>query len=624
MITGWPRKPHDHGNPGQGSPPTTVGESRNNDSEGNNRGTSPDPTRRRSSSDSATPKQTPVPPSLRILSSSASGIQPESSRSHLFSLSDAPSSLSSSSRKLGLFTDKLSHLAGHHHHGHGYSVMPKPSSLNPALLLHPHGRNPEPLGSPTSPTFPPSPTMSNPNKVHTSPSKASYGRTYDSKLVTREMHRLGNLAHLPSGIPALSQAPSVSSLSLPAPGAMAQASMASTSGSDPWGTLHVHILPLFNGEPLRIPIENLNMLVKAHIATAASSPSKALATLEHDTSELIGSGMRTLNAKLAEKEDDKLVGRIVEIWGFFWDQVLPYVEGALLPLQTDPLLSSLYRTPKRPSSPSRQNNKGSISTSLGASLQLSTQHIDVRAVALRSFRDKVILPLAPRLKARLSMVNRQDNFQETTGYQQPRLQQMLLVLTSQSRYRTPTFSLTAQPPQPSTGEAAVLELLRILRSPTPQFDGRQTVKPSTGRARAPSFLSGGLPRDRRGRIAQKQKGASLPNLVSNTISAGDDGDSSGGETPRIGSGGTVVEIEREREREKEREFLEALRSPDPESSNARASVGGWGLGMGHEDSGKIEEEEDEPLDWDQAQAVVERMIGMNSSIPESATRKRVT
>ncbi len=73
--------------------------------------------------------------------------------------------------------------------------------------------------------------------------------------------------------------------------------------------------------------ENLNMLVKAHIATAASSPSKALATLEHDTSELIGSGMRTLNAKLAEKEDDKLVGRIVEIWGFFWDQVLPYVEG---------------------------------------------------------------------------------------------------------------------------------------------------------------------------------------------------------------------------------------------------------------------------------------------------------
>ena len=52
-----------------------------------------------------------------------------------------------------------------------------------------------------------------------------------------------------------------------------------------------------------------------------------MATLEHDASALISSGMVTLNAKLTGIEDDKLVSRIVEIWGFFWDQVLPYVEG---------------------------------------------------------------------------------------------------------------------------------------------------------------------------------------------------------------------------------------------------------------------------------------------------------
>lgn len=46
-----------------------------------------------------------------------------------------------------------------------------------------------------------------------------------------------------------------------------------------------------------------------------------------------------------------------------------------------------------------------------------------------------------------------------------------------------------------------------------------------------------------------------------------------------------------------------IRSPDLDSSAARASVGGWGLGAGHEDVGKAaeEDEEDEPLDWDQAQ-----------------------
>ena len=37
--------------------------------------------------------------------------------------------------------------------------------------------------------------------------------------------------------------------------------------------------------------------------------------------------MVTLNAKLTGIDDDKLVSRVVEIWGFFWDQVLPYVEG---------------------------------------------------------------------------------------------------------------------------------------------------------------------------------------------------------------------------------------------------------------------------------------------------------
>jgi hypothetical protein len=72
----------------------------------------------------------------------------------------------------------------------------------------------------------------------------------------------------------------------------------------------------------------LNQLVKRHIQSVVSnSPARAIATLESETSELIGSGMDTLNGKLVGVEDDKLVGRVVELWGFFWDQVLPYVEG---------------------------------------------------------------------------------------------------------------------------------------------------------------------------------------------------------------------------------------------------------------------------------------------------------
>ncbi|KIY72901.1 HbrB-domain-containing protein [Cylindrobasidium torrendii FP15055 ss-10] len=553
--------------------------------------------RPRASSDSLTPRQSPAPgtttPNLRLLSASTTNLVTSPSASSV----DPSLPPGVSSRTLGgILTDKLQSLAGHH-------IKPNPQ-VHPALLLHPHSisraRSSEPGFSPTLSSFPPLPLMGATSKGAASPSKATYGRAYESKLVTREMHRL---------------APSVSSLTLPAPGTMTQATMNSTSTNDPWGTLHVHILPLFNGEPLRIPIEDLNVLVRRHITTAASSPSKALATLENDAGELINSGMRTLNAKLADKEDDKLIGRVVEIWGFFWDQVLPYVEGALLPLQTDPLLSSLARQPKRGASPTRQPTKGSIS---GMS-SLSTPQIDVRTVALRSFRDKVILPLAPRLKARLSMANRQDNFPETSGYQQPRLQQMLLVLTSQNRYRSPTFSLTAaSQTAPSNGEAAVLELLRLLRSPAPQIPSAKAI---TGRVapRAPSFLSGGLPRDRRGRIAHKQK---LPDRPPEP----EQEELSGGETPRLGSMPPLNldrDAQRELERETQRDFLESLKSPGFAPST-RQSIGGWGLGPGQDESGSKEDvAEDEPLDWDQAQAVVERMVGMQSDASLSRRRNAV-
>lgn len=103
---------------------------------------------------------------------------------------------------------------------------------------------------------------------------------------------------------------------------------------------------------------------------------------------------------------------------------LYFLIQVLLPLQTDPLLSSLYRTPKshRPTSPTRQSGaKSSISSSTSSA---STYHIDVRSVALKSFRDRVILPPFQRLYARLSLSSRQDGLQEANSYQQPRLQQM--------------------------------------------------------------------------------------------------------------------------------------------------------------------------------------------------------
>ena len=81
----------------------------------------------------------------------------------------------------------------------------------------------------------------------------------------------------------------------------------------------------------------------------------------------------------------------------------------------------------------------------------------------------------------------------------------LLVLVSQRSQRLVPLSLTSPPPQPSAGEAAVTRLLRALHAPLASLAPRHNR--TAGGLGAPSFLSAGLPRDRRGRIAQKDIGS---------------------------------------------------------------------------------------------------------------------
>lgn len=124
------------------------------------------------------------------------------------------------------------------------------------------------------------------------------------------------------------------------------------------------------------------------------------------------------------------------------------------------------------------------------------------------------------------------------------------MLSSQSRQLPLTFSLTSPTPQPTAGEAAINDLLRLVRNPCPQYDSvNQKFKNSPAfQSRTPTFLSGGIPRDRRGRIAQKGK---IPQASHDQRNE----DVFGEETPRKGPVSYIIEMERERERE----MLEALR-----------------------------------------------------------------
>lgn len=143
--------------------------------------------------------------------------------------------------------------------------------------------------------------------------------------------------------------------------------------------------------------------------------------------------MLTLNAKLGDVPDEKLVSRLVEVWSFFFGTVLPYFEGVFLPLQID---LKMYHSRKITRKNMGGTNGGSFSNisssgggtgggggtigtaggsllSTGGGLESSmivsspkmtleqeredSEPENVRIMALTGFRDLVILPMVDRL-----------------------------------------------------------------------------------------------------------------------------------------------------------------------------------------------------------------------------------
>ncbi|KAF9092741.1 hypothetical protein BGX23_003956 [Mortierella sp. AD031] len=187
---------------------------------------------------------------------------------------------------------------------------------------------------------------------------------------------------------------------------------------DVWQALCIKVLTLFNGQGLTGAIEDLNELVRRCLTTRNAF------MLCDEINELLKNGMLTLNAKLGDVPDEKLVSRLVEVWSFFFGTVLPYFEGVFLPLQIE--LKSYHAkkmTRKAPivASSAASHHSGSTSTYImdiggngsgsggmtGASprsgLVDPDRHRDdsepenVRTMALAAFRDLVILPMVDRL-----------------------------------------------------------------------------------------------------------------------------------------------------------------------------------------------------------------------------------
>lgn len=148
-----------------------------------------------------------------------------------------------------------------------------------------------------------------------------------------------------------------------------------------------------------------------------------------------------------------------------------------------------------------------------------------------------------------------------------------------------SYALSVSEVPPSPGEHAIIHLLRAVRNPNASaFHALQNGRPRP-RTMGPSSFSGGVPRDRRGRIARKDDAATTT-YGSAAMSDSERGGAE--ETPTMMNGmgmGMDAETYQQAQRlREEREFLDSLKSPDVDRGmDSEALLQGRGGSIGHAD-----------------------------------------
>ncbi|KAK8129146.1 hypothetical protein PG999_001526 [Apiospora kogelbergensis] len=171
---------------------------------------------------------------------------------------------------------------------------------------------------------------------------------------------------------------------------------------DAWPYLKAKLLAIFEGEDLRLPIEDFNRVVSMHIQYAVQRRSAHI--IVEDVRELLSTGFLSLDYTLRKTPEDRLIPALAEMWVFTFTSVLPYMQAVFLPLDLEfsgsgPLMTAdqardfwntvLPNAPAEPAYPAA-----------------TSQVLDIRRLVLLAYRDTLILPRYDKLKmifSRLSL-----------------------------------------------------------------------------------------------------------------------------------------------------------------------------------------------------------------------------
>ncbi|MCJ1232672.1 hypothetical protein MMC14_000625 [Varicellaria rhodocarpa] len=167
---------------------------------------------------------------------------------------------------------------------------------------------------------------------------------------------------------------------------------------DAWDFLKAKLLIIFEGEELKMLVEDLNLLVSAHIQRCVQKHAPTI--LIEDLRDFLRTGFWSLEQTVRGIPDDRLVPYLVEMWLFVFGTILPYIQAVFLPLDQEFKGHGTIMTPKE------------AAEFWGVPVDVLedplSSELDVRRIVLISYRDHVILPRHDKLKAifsRLSLEN---------------------------------------------------------------------------------------------------------------------------------------------------------------------------------------------------------------------------
>ncbi|KAK5063164.1 hypothetical protein LTR84_005240 [Exophiala bonariae] len=185
------------------------------------------------------------------------------------------------------------------------------------------------------------------------------------------------------------------------------------SADDAWDLLRAKILVAFEGEEVRIAVENLNKLVTIHVQRCVQKrdPSIIIGDLE----DLLRTGFLSLNHTLRMISDDRLVPHLVSMWMQVFGTVLPFMQAVFLPLDQEfKGRGSILTSPKMagefwgalPSADSGSKLSSSPAAGDGVDFVVAAgEELEVRRILLIAYRDVIILPRFEHLKATFSRLS---------------------------------------------------------------------------------------------------------------------------------------------------------------------------------------------------------------------------